>query len=119
MDVLSNYLTLIFNYGKLTLEVRNTLHKDNFVRAGRLLQASVENLPAQADLASKRAGEDTASVKEVSNCNQGHTLIPKKLFAALLEICDELLKPWLLVKMVGIVMNKSYWLKKPSELPQD
>ena len=63
LDVPSNYLTVIDNMKKFNPEEKITLLKRSFFKAVKLLQANVESLTEQAELASKRADDESASGK--------------------------------------------------------
>ena len=57
MDISSNYLTVVANYGKLAPEDKSSVPKDSFVRAVKLLQANVENFSVQAELVAKETND--------------------------------------------------------------
>ena len=53
LDVSSNFLTVIANYGRLSPEVIQRVSKESFIRAVKLFQANVEKFLIQAEVAAK------------------------------------------------------------------
>ena len=75
MDITSDYLSVVANYGKLSQDDRKTVSKKSFFRAVQLLQASVKSLATQAEVASRHV-----KVPKDNKSSPLTSLIPKNSF---------------------------------------
>ena len=77
LDISSNFLTVVANYGKLSPEVTQKVSKESFIRAVKLLQANVENFSTQAEVAAKSMSRQKQTNANVTSSVVGAYTAPK------------------------------------------